>query len=106
TTSATFKIQDTTGPSIGTVAANQTVECDGSGNTTAYNAWLSSHGGASATDGCGGAVTWSDNSGTATWVTDCGNCKHILITFTATDGCGNHTGTSATFKIEDTTAPT
>src|SRR5439155_24825029 len=32
----TFTIVDTTGPVITTAAANQTVECDGAGNTTAY----------------------------------------------------------------------
>src|SRR5205823_1268482 len=84
--------------SIGTVAANQTVECDGSGNTAAYAAFLSSHGGASATDGCGGAVTWSDDSGTALFVNDCGSSKHILITFTAKDASNNTNSTSATFN--------
>src|SRR5207245_11171702 len=96
----------TTAPNITTPASGSTVECDGSGNTSAYAAWLSAHGGAAASDACGSGVTWSDNSGTASWVSDCGNSKHIAITFTAKDACNNAATTAATFTIKDTTAPT
>ncbi len=104
TTSAIFTIVDTTPPVIGTQADDETVECDGTGNTAAYAEWLASNGGAAATDVCGG-VNWTNNSATALWVSDCGNSKHISITFTASDGCGNTSTTSATFAIEDTEAP-
>jgi hypothetical protein len=40
------------------VASDETVECDGAGNSDALNAWLDAHGGASASDICGD-VSWS-----------------------------------------------
>ena len=102
TTSATFTIEDTTNPSIDMAAANETVECDGAGNTAAFAAWLSNNGGAEASDVCGG-VTWSHNS---TGLSDeCGATGSETVTFTATDDCGNMSTTSATFTIEDTTNP-
>ena len=51
-------IEDTTAPrSIRPF--DETVECDGAGNTDALNAWLASHG-CAASDICGG-VTWSND---------------------------------------------
>ncbi|MFD1096881.1 hypothetical protein ACFQ3Q_14090, partial [Salegentibacter chungangensis] len=47
-TSATFTIEDTTDPTIDTEAMDETVECDGEGNTAALNAWLANNGGAMA----------------------------------------------------------
>ena len=83
-------------------AADMTVECDGAGNPTELNAWLSSNGGASASDQCSG-VTWSNDF---TALSDlCGATGAATVTFTATDECGLSTSTTATFTIEDTTAP-
>ncbi len=102
TTQATFTIEDTTPPVIGTVAVDQTVECDGAGNAADLAEWLESNGGADATDVCGG-VTWSNDF---TELSDgCGATGSVLVTFTATDDCGNPTTTQATFTIEDTTPP-
>ena len=53
-------VNDTIDPTITTPASDQTVECDGSGNTAALNAWLASNGGAEASDICSG-ITWSNN---------------------------------------------
>src|SRR6185503_16516739 len=90
-------------PAIDDEASGMTVECDGSGNTTELNAWLDSHGGATATDGCGD-LTWSnDFTGLSD---DCGATGSATVTFTATDDCGHASSTTATFTIEDTTAPT
>jgi hypothetical protein len=50
-TSATLTITDTEPPVITKPAADLTVECDGAGNTTAYNNWLTSHAGAIAFNG-------------------------------------------------------
>ena len=94
---------DSTPPTIDTSASDMTVECDGGGNAAALNAWLASHGGASATDTCS-AVTWSDN---ITTLSDgCGATGSATVTFTATDECGNSVSSIATFTIEDTTDPT
>ncbi|WP_082333836.1 gliding motility-associated C-terminal domain-containing protein [Mangrovimonas sp. TPBH4] len=103
TTDATFTIEDTTAPSIDTVATNLTVECDGGGNATDLSTWLSSFGGAAASDTCGG-VTWTNDYSSLS--DDCGATGSATVTFTATDDCGNTATTSATFTIEDTTDPT
>ena len=50
-------VEDVTAPTIETVAMNMTVECDGSGNTTALQAWLDSYGGAVASDACASGAT-------------------------------------------------
>jgi regulation of enolase protein 1 (concanavalin A-like superfamily) len=101
-TTATFIIEDTTPPTIDTDAMNQTVECDGSGNSSDLSAWLASNGGAVASDLCGG-VTWSNNHNALS--NDCGETGSTTVTFTATDNCGNSSSTTATFIIEDTTPP-
>jgi len=100
---ATFSIVDTTAPTIDVEASGDTVQCDGTGNAAELQAWLASHGGASATDDCGG-VTWTnDFDGLSD---GCGATGSATVTFTATDDCGNHADTKATFTIEDTTDPT
>jgi hypothetical protein len=57
---STVVVADTVKPVITLQAMNQMVECDGAGNTMALNAWLASHGGATATDACDN-LTWSHN---------------------------------------------
>ena len=102
TSSASFTIVDTTPPSITTQAANATVQCDGAGNVEALQAWLSSNGGAVASDICS-SVTWSNNY---TALSDgCGQTGTATVIFTATDNCGNTSTSSASFTIVDTTAP-
>ncbi len=101
-TTATFTIQDTTPPSIDTEAEDETVECDGSGNTEALNAWLDANGGATASDLCG-TVTWSNDFDALSDL--CGATGSATVTFTATDECENTSTSVATFTIEDTVAP-
>ncbi|WP_136666672.1 gliding motility-associated C-terminal domain-containing protein [Flavobacterium sp. H122] len=104
-TSATFTIADTIDPVIDVQANNKTVECDGNGNTAELQAWLDSHGGASASDNCSGAVTdWSHSA--PVFSDGCGATGSASVTFTAKDACGNISETSATFTIVDTTPPT
>jgi gliding motility-associated-like protein len=99
----TFTIQDTTAPSLSTFASDLTVECDGSGNLSDLNAWLTANGGASASDTCSG-VTWTNNySGSLSDL--CGMTGFATVTFTATDACGNFSSSTGTFTIQDTTAP-
>ncbi|MEZ5043927.1 MAG: T9SS type A sorting domain-containing protein [Saprospiraceae bacterium] len=102
-TTAYFIIKDTTSPTITTEAADKTVECDGEGNTEDFNEWLSTYGGAVATDDCG-HVSWQlviDDRKEA-----CGATGMIMVTFIAKDECNNRSETSATFHIVDTTPPT
>ncbi|WP_188605634.1 HYR-like domain-containing protein [Aquaticitalea lipolytica] len=100
-TNATFTIEDTTNPEI-TPAEDMTVECDGQGNTEALQAWLANNGGATASDDCSDVV-WSNNFDALSDL--CGATGSATVEFTATDDCGNESKTSATFTIEDTTAP-
>ena len=103
TTTAIFTIQDTTNPIIVEQASNLSVECDGLGNTEALQQWLNENGGASASDSCSSIVSWSNNFNSFDF--DCGATGSVTVDFMATDDCGNETMTSATFTIEDTTAP-
>ncbi|MBT8288436.1 MAG: T9SS type A sorting domain-containing protein [Bacteroidia bacterium] len=101
-TTATFTIEDTTPPSIDTEASDETVECDGTGNTDQLNAWLANNGGASASDLCGDAAWTNDFSALSD---ECGATGSATVIFTATDDCGNKSTTSATFTIQDSQAP-
>jgi len=102
TTSAAFTIIDNLPPQIVTAAGNLTVECDGAGNLSQLQAWLTGAGGAVATDNCG-AVAWSNDFDTV--VEDCGASGSATVTFTATDACGHTAATTATFTIADRIAP-
>jgi len=79
TTSATFTIEDTTDPVIGTAAADQTVECDGAGNVAAFNAWLTGHAGSDASDVCGGAISWTNDYVVGNWVATVGTPDMLLL---------------------------
>ena len=103
TATAIITIIDTTAPTMDSAATNATVECDGQGNTEALQAWLTSNGGASASDTCSN-VTWSNSFSELS--DGCGNTGTASVTFTATDDCGNATTSTATFTIQDITAPT
>ncbi len=100
TASQTINVQDVTAPEITTQASNITVECDGNGSTNAINDWLANHGGAVANDTCSD-VTWTNDFNSLG--NDCSAA--VTVIFTATDACGNASTTSATFSVQDTTAP-
>jgi len=105
TAKAVWQITDLTPPVIGTPAVNDTVNCDGAGNSTEFQAWVTSKGGASGSD-LGGYIEWSNDSATATATP--GTCPTVSTTaveFTVTDSCGNASTTSALFVIIDTIAP-
>src|SRR5690606_21165016 len=105
TTTAMFTITDTTAPAITTEASDDSSECQGTDPdaNTDYIAWLAANGGAEASDLCGNGVTWSNSTATAVWTGTC--TQSITVEFYATDDCGNTSTTTATFTIEDTTAP-
>ncbi len=96
----TITIEDTTAPTITVEATDIVVECDGNGNNGEIQDWLDNNGGAVATDNCGD-VTWSNNYNGAN--SDCSSPVEVI--FTATDACGNTATTTATYAIQDTTAP-
>jgi gliding motility-associated-like protein len=100
TATQTINVQDVTAPVITAEAQNLTVECDGSGNQNAIADWLANHGGATATDACSD-VTWTNDFDALS--SDCSAA--VTVMFTATDACGNASATSATFTVQDVTAP-
>ncbi len=94
-------VEDNINPTIDTNASDETVECDGAGNTVALNAWLASNGGAAASDACG--VVWTHDFNTLS--DNCGETGSATVMFTATDPSGNTASTTATFTIVNTTNP-
>lgn len=79
-----------------------TVECDGLGNTTELNDWLSTNAGTMVTGFCDGPVWVNNFSGLSD---DCGATGSAVVVFDASDSCGNTAQTIASFTIEDTTPP-
>ena len=101
---ASFVILDRTSPEINVLASNESVSCNGTGNTTDLDTWLAASGGAMATDVCGGTLTWSYDLVSESDLCDLtGSGTYI---FTVSDECGNTSTTEATFEITDTEAPT
>ena len=104
TCSFTVTVVDNENPQITTEATDQTVECDGTGNSAALASWLNSHGGASATDNCG-TINWTYTPNPAVLSNECGATGSVTVTFRATDLSNNFAETTATFTIEDTENP-
>jgi hypothetical protein len=104
TQTAWVSIIDRTAPVIQIMARDTIVECDGLGNVTELAAWLNNHGGARATDQCGGNLTWAYSLvGTQD---GCGLTGKFRYAFTATDACGNISAvTEAIFEVQYTKAP-
>ncbi|KJF41611.1 HYR-like domain-containing protein, partial [Draconibacterium sediminis] len=103
TAQQTITVDDTQAPIIdNTNLTNINVEC-GIDPANKLSDWLANHAGATATDNCGD-VTWSHNYGENENVQCDGGA--ITVTFTATDACGNISTTSASYSIQDNTAPT
>jgi len=97
----TFTIQDTTAPTF-TLPSDETVECDGNGNTAAFEAWKQV---ATVTDACTPGLVAEPVEVSAT--PGCGNTIVYTYRWTATDGCHGVTQSETrTFTIQDTTAPT
>ena len=91
----TLTIQDTRIPNFGEVV-DMTVECDGDGNESDWEIFISQ-------------FVVDDPEATVVVVKDttesCGNTYSVKVTMTATDQSNNTSSASATFTIEDTTAP-
>ena len=103
-TTAAFRITDTEAPRLTTPASNRDSPCSASGNVADYNNWVSTHGGAQATDNCG-SVSWTHNA-PANPPSSCGT--PVTVTFTASQLCTPtlSVSTTASFRITDTAAPT
>ena len=107
----TIVVEDSNYPTMDVHASDETVECDGNGNTIAFYNWLNSYGGAQASDDCTEELIWDYevpvvSAGINPQLSDgCGATGDVTVTFYATDACGNSTPTTATFTIVDTQAP-
>ncbi|NNM16889.1 MAG: hypothetical protein HKO56_09545, partial [Bacteroidia bacterium] len=102
---ATVTVVDSTPPEITSPAIDETVECDGSGNTTQLTAWLNNFGGATSEDVCG-MIIWNTPVLMNT-IEGCGNTVEYVYMLNANDECGNtSSNTIASFYIIDTTSPT
>ena len=94
----TITIMDNIAPVITTPAQNITVVCDTT--NASLQDWLNRNGGATATDNCG-AITWTNDFNNLTNIC----LDNTIITFTATDSCGNATTTTASLSSTDTIPP-
>ena len=108
TCTQTIQVVDTTDPVITAQAQDEENQCVNhdyaQSNSTQLQQWLNNHGGAAATDNCN-AITWSHDYEVGDLSDDCGLTGSVEVTFTATDACGNHSSTTATYVIYDETAP-
>ena len=97
-----YTIIDDMAPQLTNPPMDMTVQCDGSGNTAALNAWLASNGGAVAVDDCQQVIWSNDFNGLSD---GCGVAGSASVTFMASDGCGNAVSSTATFTIIDNLPP-
>jgi gliding motility-associated-like protein len=98
---STFTVPQKNDLEIATQAQPMLVSCEANPET-AFQQWLTSHGNASATSTCD--VQWTNNYSEDLWDNSCENSRNITVTFTVSNGCES-VETTATFSIEDTTAP-
>ena len=99
------EVIDQTEPLVSTPASDEVVECDGAGNTNAFNNWLSNNGGANAFDACS-ELTWSTMPASPSLSDGCGETGTVVVTFVAADSSGNAVTSTASFTIVDTQPPT
>ncbi|MGJ5641554.1 HYR-like domain-containing protein [Formosa sp. S-31] len=104
TTSATYTIIDVTGPQITQEPTDIVFECDATSGTELTD-WLTTNGGATASDQCSVALSWSNDFDMTSLDGVCGADNAVTVTFTVTDNCGNATSTTATITIIDDIAP-
>ena len=104
-TTANFVVQDLVAPTIATIPEDLVVECDGFGNTTLIQNWLTSGGNGVAHDQCSGTVSWTNDYSAANLSNACTQSGNTIVTFTASDECGNSIDATATLSIVDTTPP-
>jgi hypothetical protein len=91
-------ITDTDAPDIYQAPQDLLIPC--TANTEQiFSDWLADNGGAEAVDACGGPVTWSADTGVN--ALNCANGPQaIVVTFTATDECGNSASVVGIFNTK------
>jgi len=115
-----FIVQDSESPNIVTVAQNEQVACDGTGNAADLTAWLNADGNAVLMDACSPSnlivktfavpsdLTTDDPFVALTNAIAAAGCvATITVEFTFMDDCGNNMSTTAAdFSIIDNVDPT
>ncbi|MEM8908286.1 MAG: hypothetical protein AAGD05_10615, partial [Bacteroidota bacterium] len=103
--SKNLTISDTQVPNWDINPSALVLECDASFNPTdTINHWLNNTGGGTASDLCGNVVISHDYVSLNTGA--CGGTGLTIVTFTATDQCGNTAEAQANIVVQDTTDPT
>ncbi|MBK8922691.1 MAG: HYR domain-containing protein [Saprospirales bacterium] len=99
----TITLEDHTPPTVICPAADLTLECGNPDNAALIAGWLAS---ATANDACSPATTANNYSPTA-FIDGCGNTGVQIVTFSATDACGNSSNANCTktISILDNTPP-
>ncbi|EDQ85702.1 uncharacterized protein MONBRDRAFT_38713 [Monosiga brevicollis MX1] len=103
-----YTVIDTTAPTFQVPPQNLYLECDGTPQDAAIQAWLDNNGGATIRDACTGPVTVTHNFAEVAHglVAGCaGVVGNATVTFQAVDDCGNMDQANATIVRRDTTPP-
>ncbi len=98
----TFTVTNNVPPVINTPATGASGNCGQSDISQIFNTWISSHGGATATDDCS-SIFWTTSPAAPSIHDTCDAA--IPVMFIAGDGCGNFDTTSASFILTDDTEP-
>jgi hypothetical protein len=98
TTSASLAVIDTSAPVLTHEAQDTVIICGASEMLIVLQSWLDRHGGAMATDACGN-VHWSYDD--IAFPDSCFT-HTVVITFTASDDCGNSATSQASLMFLDT----
>jgi len=103
TTAATFTINDMTPPQWELEPQDLIIDCDGSTDPMGrVEAWLNTVGGGEAEDDCS-LIIYTNNFDAIEL--ECDMSGGVLVTFTATDACGNMTMATAMVSITDEEGP-
>jgi len=99
-TTATITVVDTLVPILSSAAVPAHFECDAETNPNSVSNYVTSHGGAQATDTCS-SIVWTNN-----FINAPVPCTGPLpIIFIASDACGNRVSTTGSIEIVDSVKP-
>ena len=98
----TFTVFNNVPPVITTPASGGSGNCGQANIAQIFNTWITTHGGATATDDCS-SIFWSTSPAAPSIHDTCDAA--IPVMFIASDGCGNFDTTSASFILLDDTGP-
>ncbi|MCB0533320.1 MAG: HYR domain-containing protein [Saprospiraceae bacterium] len=106
-----IQVKDQEMPNWDNAPQDISISCDNPIKGSLIEAWLTLHGGGSASDNCTGGVTYTHSPASVSGIlAQLGPCAPIngekVVTFTAKDACGNTRTATAKVVIYDNDAPT